>query len=88
MTISKGWDWSVVKGGHAEYWRIPAIESFYLMERWRGLGFRDFLDLGCGLGRHSILFGKNGFNVFCFDISNEAVEKTREWAESEDLKSG
>lgn len=85
MAKSKGWDWNVVKGDHAEYWRIPIIEAFYLMERWRGLGFRDFLDLGCGLGRHAILLGKNGFTVSCFDISSEAVEKTREWAESENL---
>lgn len=85
MTRSKGWDWSVVRGGHAEFWRTPSMEAFYLIGRWRGMGLQDFLDLGCGLGRHAILFGKNGFTVSCFDISSEAVEKTREWAESENL---
>lgn len=49
------------------------------------MGLRDFLDLGCGLGRHAILFGKNGFNVSCFDISEEAIAKTQKWADEENL---
>jgi len=32
------------------------------------------------LGRHSILFGKNEFCVSCFDISQEAINRTEEWA--------
>jgi Methylase involved in ubiquinone/menaquinone biosynthesis len=48
-------------------------------------GKQDFLDLGCGMGRHSILFGKNGFHVYCYDLSGEAVRSTREWAEQEGL---
>lgn len=34
---------------------------------------RNKIDLWCGLGRHSILFGKNEFNVSCFDISQEVI---------------
>ena len=83
---SKGWNWQIVTGDHADYWRTPSIESFYFVERWRGLGFCDFLDLGCGLGRHAILFGKNGFRVSCFDISEDAIKRTHEWAENENLK--
>lgn len=85
MTKSKGWNWQIVQGEHANFWRTPSIESFYLVNRWQGLGFKDFLDLGCGLGRHSILFGQNGFNVACFDISEEAIKQTKEWAEAEGL---
>lgn len=85
MVESKGWDWEMVNGRQAEFWRTPSIESFYLVNRWQGLGFRDFLDLGCGLGRHAILFGHNGFTVSCFDISEEAISQTKEWAMSEGL---
>ncbi len=85
MTNSKGWNWKIVTGNRADFWKTPSIESFWLVERWRGMGFKDFLDLGCGLGRHSILFGKNGFNVSCFDISEEAISQTRKWAKSENL---
>ncbi len=85
MIKSKGWKWEVVKGSHADFWRTPSVESFYLVNRWQNLGFKDFLDLGCGLGRHAILFGKNHFSVSCFDISEEAVNKTQEWADLEGL---
>lgn len=85
MVKSKGWDWSIVKESYADFWRTPSIESFYLVNRWQVLGFKDLLDLGCGLGRHAILFGKNHFNVSCFDISEEAINRTKEWAVSESL---
>ena len=36
-----------------EVWKNPSIESFYLVNRWKSQDKKDFLDLGCGLGRHS-----------------------------------
>lgn len=86
MVESKGWNWNIVKEEFEEVWKNPSIESFYLVNRWKGQNKKDFLDLGCGLGRHSILFGKNGFNVYAFDISENAIERTRKWAEEEKLE--
>lgn len=86
MVESKGWDWKIVNGSQKEIYKNPSIESYYLLNRWKSQGKNDFLDLGCGLGRHSILFGKNGFKVNCFDISEEAIIRTKEWAEEENLK--
>lgn len=88
MIDSKAWNWKMVTGTNAEYWKSPAIESYYLMNRWRQQGKSDFLDLGCGLGRHSILFARNDFNTWAFDLSADAVEKTKEWAQSENLEIG
>lgn len=85
MIKSKGWEWQLVEGDSVQYWKTPSIESYYLLSRWRDSGFTEFLDLGCGLGRHSVLFGKNGFHVHAFDISEDAVRRTRVWAESENL---
>ncbi len=85
MIKSQGWDWKIVKDDFKCVWKNPSMESFYLLNRWKSLDKNDFLDLGCGLGRHSILLGRNGFNVSCFDISEEAINRTKEWAESEDL---
>ena len=85
MIESKGWNWNIVKDDDECIWKNPSIESYYLVNRWKSQGKKVFLDLGCGLGRHSILFGKNGFNVECFDISSEAIDKTKEWAEKEGL---
>ncbi len=86
MVESKGWNWNIVKEDFEEVWKNPSIESFYLVNRWKSQDKKDFLDLGCGLGRHSILFGKNGFNVYCLDISENAIDRTRKWAEEEKIE--
>ena len=86
MIESKGWNWKIVSESYEEVWKNPSVESYYLLNRWGSQSKKEFLDLGCGLGRHSILFGKNGFNVYSFDISEEAIKRTKEWAESENLK--
>ncbi len=82
---SKGWNWEIVSGEYAEQWKNPAIESFWLLNRWHNQNKKDFLDLGCGLGRHTILFAKNGFNVHACDIAQNAVDRTNEWLRSENL---
>ena len=86
MIESKGWNWKIVQNDNANIWMEPSIESYYLLSKWKAESKKIFLDLGCGLGRHSVLFGQNGFDVFCFDISDEAIRRTQEWAESLNLK--
>ncbi|MBR6034172.1 MAG: class I SAM-dependent methyltransferase [Clostridia bacterium] len=85
MIESKGWNWEIVKDEREEFWKKPSMESYYLLNRWKSQDKKSFLDLGCGLGRHSVLFGKNGFDVSCFDISQDAINRTKQWAESENL---
>lgn len=86
MIESKGWNWKIVENEKEKIWKNPSVESYYLLNRWKLQDKKHFLDLGCGLGRHSILFGKNKFEVSCFDISQEAINRTEEWAEKENLK--
>jgi 2-polyprenyl-3-methyl-5-hydroxy-6-metoxy-1,4-benzoquinol methylase len=83
MPITKAWDWSK---NTDDYWRIPCIEAAFLAERWQSEGFRNFLDLGCGLGRHTVYMGTHGLEVTAFDLSDEAVQETRNWAERENLQ--
>lgn len=85
MVESKGWKWEVIENDKNSIWKNPSMESYYLLNRWKTQNRIEFLDLGCGLGRHSVLFGKNGFHVYCFDISEEAILKTEEWARNENL---
>lgn len=85
MIESKEWNWNIVHGNSAEPWLEPSIESYYLMHRWKGQDKTKFLDLGCGLGRHTILFAKNSFNTKAFDLSENAVERTTEYAKREGL---
>ncbi len=85
MIKSQGWKWEIVKDDKDCIWKNPAIESYYLVNRWKSQEKKTFLDLGCGLGRHSVLFAKNDFDTFCFDISEDAINKTRKWCEEEQL---
>lgn len=85
MISSKSWNWKIVEDKHAENWLTPSIESFYLLNRWDSQNKKTFLDLGCGLGRHTVLFARNGFNVFAFDLSDIAIKRTKSWMEEEKL---
>lgn len=85
MVESKAWNWEMVREDAENRWKNPSIESYYLVNRWKSQDKKDFLDLGCGLGRHTILFAKNNFDVKAFDLSENAVERTREWAENLNL---
>ena len=82
MTQSKAWDWDKTEN---PIWRIPSEESHFLAQRWRGLGYKAILDLGCGLGRHAIFFAKHGFQVSAMDLSPEGVKSTSQWARKEGL---
>lgn len=83
MIESKAWDWSK---NTSDYWLVPTIESCYLAESWKSKGYDKFLDLGCGLGRHSIYFGKKGFEVHSTDLSKDGINHLKKWAKEEELK--
>ena len=85
MVKSQGWKWENVSEDWNNIWKTPSMESYYLLHRWKEQNKNSFLDLGCGIGRHSILFAENGFDTYCFDISEEAIKQTKEWAECQHL---
>lgn len=64
-------DWNVVSDKQS--WLEPCEESYYYAEKWRRQGRRSVLDLGCGLGRHSVMFAERGFKVTAVDISDDAL---------------
>ena len=82
---SQGWNWQIVTDDFAEVWKNPAVESFWLLSRWKNQNKKTFLDLGCVLGRHTILFASNGFDVSAFDISEDAIARTSAWAKEQGL---
>ncbi|MCQ2592544.1 MAG: class I SAM-dependent methyltransferase [Treponema sp.] len=52
---------------------------------WKKDGCKSVLDLGCGLGRHSILFAKSGYKVTACDISEEAIAHLKKWQKEEQV---
>lgn len=81
--MEKNWDWTQYKGNR---YLIPAREIYYLLPRWEELGGGRILDIGCGLGRHSILFAENGFNVYAFDKSEVALNALKQNLEGNPCK--
>jgi SAM-dependent methyltransferase len=82
MIKSKAWNWDIVND---DFWTIPSEDVYYYLERWSKLGYKRFLDLGCGLGRHSIFFAENGFEVDAFDLSESGLEKFVEQIQNDKL---
>lgn len=82
MSVSKAWDWNEEKN---KIWLDPSEESYFISARWEKQGYRDLLDFGCGLGRHSVFFSRQGFNVSAFDLSIDGVNHLRDWAKKDAL---
>jgi ubiquinone/menaquinone biosynthesis C-methylase UbiE len=81
---SKAWNWKAVKID--THWKEPAKETYWLLDRWKKQGRKDFFDLGAGLGRHSIQFAKQSFRVSGLDLSSDSAEKASNWAKEEAVK--
>lgn len=82
MEVSKAWNWALEK---SDVWKVPSEESYALAARWKEKKYRELLDFGCGLGRHTVLFARQGFHVTAFDLSETGAAHTAEWAAQENL---
>jgi SAM-dependent methyltransferase len=65
---------------HHGSWERPAPEVIDLIGTQSPDERPDVLDLGCGLGRHAIVFAQAGFRVTATDRSETAVAHLRDWA--------
>ena len=82
----KGWNWDTLRSGkERKQWLMPSLETYSFLYRWKEQGKKDFLDLGCGIGRHALIFGKQGFNVHVSDIVPEAVKQTESLLKKENI---
>lgn len=81
--MSNSWDWDKVS--ERRYWTEPSDESYYYAEKWKREGRKKILDLGCGLGRHSLLFARYGFQVTALDSSQKAIDHLSRMVEAEGL---
>ena len=82
MAISKAWDWDKES---CPIWLQPSEESYFIAQKWKERNVETILDFGCGLGRHSIFFAKQGFKVTAFDLSPKATEHLEAWAKRENV---
>lgn len=82
MIKSKEWDWNKTKD---DLWLKPSEDVFFILNNWGNRGFKIFLDLGAGMGRHSILFAQYGFTVYSADLSEKSIKNISEKASNMNL---
>ena len=82
--MSKPWDWTKVN--NKKIWLEPDAQCYLYAAKWAKEGKKDILDLGCGLGRHSIYFAKSNFNVTATDLSKDAIEYLDKYKHEENLE--
>ena len=71
MVKTTPWNWNNVE---SPFWKVPSEDVYYFLHHWKQNGLTKILDLGCGIGRHSILFANHGFSVTGFDLSKNGLE--------------
>jgi SAM-dependent methyltransferase len=70
----------------ARNWLDPDPEIVRLTPIMREYGVQRVLDLGCGVGRHLVYLGRQGFELHGLDISLAGVERCRKEVEQQRLQ--
>jgi SAM-dependent methyltransferase len=79
----KEWDeiWKTEEG--RSWWLEPESFVVGVLPTFKKERLEKVLDLGFGLGRHSILLAKEGFEVYGIDTSPAGLQFALQWAEPE-----
>jgi tellurite methyltransferase len=72
-TAHEYWDEAWQDPVRREAWEQPDPWVMALVGEWRGLGLKNVVDLGCGVGRHTLPLAGSGFRVLATDLSPTAV---------------
>ena len=77
MSNGGSWNWDKVSD---KFWSEPAEDVYHLLHRWGETSRQTILDLGCGLGRHSLLFAGARFKVTALDSSESGLRRLQDSA--------
>lgn len=86
-TAHRAWDvkWSSVEG-RADWLAAEPDVVDVASELSRRLGPVRALDLGCGVGRHALLFARLGFETSALDLAEAGIAEVRKSAADEGLE--
>ena len=68
-TAYQAWDRRWASDDGRQDWLVPEPDVRALLPQLRARGARQVLDLGCGIGRHALYLGAEGFAVSAIDAS-------------------
>jgi SAM-dependent methyltransferase len=69
-----------------DLWSKGVNEAMFILEAAQIPAESRVLDLGCGIGRHSLIFAKAGCDVVAMDINRFAIKRAQELARSKSLR--
>ncbi|TFG34498.1 class I SAM-dependent methyltransferase [Candidatus Thorarchaeota archaeon] len=78
-------DWDKIFKDHGYFFIDPHEDISKLIRLFQENKVRRILDLGCGTGRHLIYFARNGFDMYGFDSSKNAINLAEKWLQEEGL---
>ncbi len=76
-SIQEGWKWLQLQD--KSDWQLPDGPTMQLVFSLGDNPDIKVYDLGCGLGRHTVFFAEQGYQVYASDISLAAVQETKSW---------
>ena len=85
MPAESNWDSHWVEESKRSFWHEPDRAVINLKNSLDKSEIRDVLDLGCGIGRHALLFAESGFNVTAVDYSQKALNILKQKAIEKNL---
>lgn len=79
------WDRIWSRTDARDLWSLPDPDVEALVPILREEGVSRVLDLGCGMGRHTVLLAASGFETYATDLSGQGIERCRTWLAVEGL---
>ncbi|MEJ7738256.1 MAG: class I SAM-dependent methyltransferase [Chitinophagaceae bacterium] len=89
--VPDNWYENFFSGINCEMWEKAASEDWteeevsFLMDVMKVRRGASILDIPCGTGRHAVKLAKKGFNITCFDISDEFITGLGQKVKDENL---
>ena len=77
--------WEDIFKKNGRVFETPHTDMPRIAKLMKERGAKKVLDLGNGTGRHTVYMAKNGFEVYGFDQSPEAIQATQKWLQAEGL---
>jgi cyclopropane fatty-acyl-phospholipid synthase-like methyltransferase len=77
--------WDKIFEESGRVFKEPHPKMDVLVKLFRKNHVKKVLDLGCGSGRHLIYFASEGFDIYGFDSSPNALKLARKWLDERNL---
>jgi tellurite methyltransferase len=83
--MTNNWNAYWANESNRTYWLKPDKAVVNLLDKIDRSKVKDVLDIGCGAGRHALLFANAGFSVTAVDSSKEALSVLRNQVHKEGI---